>query len=82
MTEEQLYDEAFRQMSEAPLVNVQREHGDRRRFNRGTKGHKGGTGRPRGLRTLVIDGIVQDGHYVLVSCDRWTIVLQSAARTG
>lgn len=50
---------------------------DRRRYNRGTRGNRGG-GRKHARRTLLIDGVVQDGHYTVVSIDRNTIVLQSA----
>ncbi len=71
------YDEAFAQMGVAPLELDEAQPEDRRRYNRGIKGNRGG-GRKHARRTLLIDGVVQDGHYVVVSIDRNTIVLQSA----
>ena len=77
MTEKKIYDEAFRQMGAAPLDLDEAQPTDKRRYNHGTPGNRGG-GRKLARRTLLIDGIVQDGHYVVVSIDRNTIVLQSA----
>jgi len=55
---------------------------DRRKFNRGTVGNRGG--RPPKRRTLVMDGIIQDGHWRVVSVNDETIVIESinAARAG
>lgn len=49
---------------------------DGRRHNRGVPGNKGG-GRPAKRKTLLIDGIIQDGHYQLVAVTPETIVLQT-----
>ena len=81
MTEVQLYDEAFAQMGRAPLELDEAQPTDKRRYNRGTRGNRGG-GRKHARRTLLIDGVVQDGHYTVVSINRNTIVLESADRTG
>lgn len=48
---------------------------DRRKYNRGTKGNKGG--RPPRPKTLLIDGIIQSGHYRLVAQTGDTLVLES-----
>ena len=74
MTEEQEYDKAFKEMGSAPLEYGETQPGDKRKFNRGTKGNKGG-GRPRRKRTLVIDGIAQDGSYAIVSITADTIAI-------
>ncbi len=66
MTEEQEYDKAFKDMGSDPLEYGETQPEDKRIHNRGTKGNKGG-GRPRRRRMLVIDGIAQDGNYVIAS---------------
>lgn len=79
MTEKQLYDEAFCQMGEAPLEIDEAQPIDRRRFNRGTVGNKGG--RPAKRKTLIINGVTQDGHWRLVDETPETIIIESADRT-
>jgi hypothetical protein len=49
---------------------------DGRRRNRGVIGNKGGGRHPK-RKTLLIDGIIQDGHYQLVAVTSETIVLQT-----
>lgn len=49
---------------------------DKRLLNRGVPGNKGG-GRPAKRKTLLIDGVLQDGHYQLVAITSETIVLQT-----
>lgn len=70
------YDEAFRQMGAAPLDLDEARPTDKRRYNRGVKGNRGG-GRKLARRTLLIDGVAQNGHYVVVSIDRNTVVLET-----
>lgn len=64
------------EQQEAPPLNP-------RRNNRGVPGNRGGGRKPK-PKTLVIDGILQDGHYQLVSVTPETIVLKSihADRAG
>lgn len=76
MTETQLYDEAFAQMSAAPPEpgeNVGPRRGRRAGAGYGTKAG----GRPRKPKTLLIDGVLQDGLYALVSVTSETIVVES-----
>lgn len=49
----------------------------RRGRRAGTEYGTRGGGRPRLRRTLVIDGVLQEGHYLVVSLTKETIVLQS-----
>lgn len=50
---------------------------DRRRYNRGTLGNRGG--RPPKPKTLVIDGVVQDGQYAVVAVTPETVTLRTVA---
>lgn len=74
MTTEQLYDEAFAQMGSAPLELDETQPIDRRKRNRGVKGNGGGA-RPRKAKTLLIDGVLQDGEYYLLAITPETITL-------
>lgn len=49
---------------------------DRRKRNRGVPGNRGGA-RPRKAKTLLIDGVLQDGEYYLLAITPKTITLQS-----
>lgn len=50
---------------------------DRRKHNRGTLGNRGG--RPPKPKTLVIDGVVQDGQYAVVAVTPETVTLRTVA---
>lgn len=50
---------------------------DRRKYNRGTPGNRGG--RPPKAKTLVIDGVVQDGQYAVVAVTPETVTLRTVA---
>jgi hypothetical protein len=52
---------------------------DNRRNNRGNPGNRGG-GRPRLRKTLVINGVIQDGHWTVVSVTPETIVIEEARK--
>lgn len=49
---------------------------DGRRRNRGVEGNSGG-GRPPKRKTLLLNGVIQDGHWRIVSVTAETIVLES-----
>lgn len=76
MSEDELYDEAFRQMGSAPLEPGETQPVDRRRYNRGSRGNRGG-GRPRRKRVLIIDGIQQDGCFVLIEMTADSIIVET-----
>ena len=76
MTEEQLYGAAVATMAAESLELDETQPTDRRRHNRGVPGNRGG-GRPAKRKTLLIDGVLQDGHYQLVAITSETIVLQT-----
>ena len=69
--------QALADMSTEPLELDETQPEDRRRYNRGNRGNRGG-GRPFARRTLVINGVVQDGTYTVVSYNRETIILEQA----
>jgi hypothetical protein len=52
---------------------------DNRRNNRGNPGNRGG-GRPRLRKTLVMNGVPQDGYWTVVSVTKETIVIEETRK--
>lgn len=79
MTEQQLYDEAFAQM--APLeqdeAQAPRRWGGAGRGQGRKSGGRNPNGGRRQRKTLLINGVLQDGLYKVVEVNKDTIVIES-----